>query len=101
MSFSASSKDISITQTTLHAECRKRDGTYVPSSLELNTCIENKEGALVWANQGNFGNSANNITLRGVILEADCRKTIGMYVSASINLDERITNDDGVLKFNL
>jgi len=43
---------------------------------------------------------ANNITLRGVILEADCRKTSGMFVSASINLDERITNNNGVLKCN-
>lgn len=101
--FSLSSKDISIACCTLQAQCRKDDGTYVPSSLDLNRCIANKNGTLTWAMRGNFGLSAKNVTLDvdGMQLVADCRKENGTYVSSSIYLDEKIWNDNGVLKCTL
>ena len=67
------------------------------SSLDLNECIANLLGILTWAANGNFGLSSRNLAVKGSILSAECRKE--GYLPSSIDLDEKITNDDGVLKY--
>ena len=99
MAFSASSTNVYLNSTVLNAQCRTIEGAVVSSSLDLNKCIANLLGILTWAANGNFGLSSRNLAVKGSILTAECRKPDGTYLPSSIDLDEKITNDDGVLKY--
>ncbi|RPB01037.1 Cyanovirin-N [Choiromyces venosus 120613-1] len=85
---------------TLQAECRKNDGSWVTSQIDLNSCIGNLNGFLGWDMQ-NFANTATEVRL-----EEDGRKLTCMVVKADgghrerqgIHLD-KIYNFDGVLTY--
>jgi len=100
MSFSQTSKEIRLESgRMLHALCRKwTDGSYVPSSLDLNPYIANIDGHLEWSWQGDYVDTTKNIELLGTYLQAECRNREGTYILSRINLDEKILNDNGVLK---
>ena len=97
--FSHSSKNIRLSgASTLLADCQKSDGTWVPSSLDLDTGIGNTEGHFD-RKSTNYSQSATNVQLSGTRLSADLARSGPPPMPDSINLDENISNVEGVLTF--
>ena len=97
--FSETCESMSMQGSRLMAECRKRDQSSKPTSLNLDKAIGNINGVLSW-NSGDFSKSCSNIVLDGATLTATCKKMDGTANQTSLNLDERIDNTNGVLKFD-
>ena len=74
-----------------------RAGKWQDTSIDLNDGIANIDGVLKWRRGGNFIGSSQNVYLNVPILSCESRTTTGYYRSASINLDEMISNDNGKL----
>jgi len=72
------------------------------ATLDLNSCLGNNDGNFEWDGQ-QFSLTANNISLSiengQPILKAELRDQNNSPVSASINLAERIENQDGEFVF--
>ena len=60
--FSATTRDICLSGTILQAQCQAEDGSYRPSSVDLNQYIGNIEGCLEWTFAG-FADSSKDISL--------------------------------------
>ncbi|KAF2157220.1 CNVH-domain-containing protein [Myriangium duriaei CBS 260.36] len=100
--FSLSSEQVTLEEDyTLRALCRNPDGDVNESRLSLNDCLTNDCGQLRWARGGNFGDSAQDVRLEdeGKTLVATLGDGEGGWTENSIQLDERITNDNGQLLF--
>lgn len=108
--FSSSCKNIHLSGSTLKASCQKAVGGVWAgeSSINLNDHIGNRNGALIW-DKKNFDDHCENKSLAGpdkpsyppkLFLKARCRNDNKVYVSAEINLNERISNIDGKLKYD-
>lgn len=100
--FSASSTEISLDGIfDLVASCRSVDGRSKLSVIRLNECLTNDWGHLRWAKHGNFVASAKDIRLTdgGHVLVAKLGDGSGGWKKQRIYLDERITNDNGELRF--
>ncbi len=62
--------------------------------------IGNDNGVLQWGGQ-NFASTCEGIRLEGAgALFADCKRRDGSFANTSINLDDRISNIFGTLKFD-
>ena len=70
------------------------------SQIDLNEAITNKDGKLKFKKNGNFMASSKCIFLEGTLLYALCKNLKGEWVESSIELNEGITNDNGVLKLD-
>ncbi|KAF3395799.1 Cyanovirin-N [Penicillium rolfsii] len=109
MSFHESASSIELEDGhILKATLRNEAGDEVESELDLNQIIGNDNGRFDWGGE-NFEHSAENIELTREerdegepipVLRAYLGTLDGENVPADINLAERITNDDGYLKFN-
>lgn len=103
--FSASSESITLDgDYDLIASCRTAGGHTKLSSISLNDVLANMSGNFTWARGGHFGPTARNVRLieGGRVLEAelgDGGATAHGWGLRRIRLDERITNEDGELKF--
>ncbi|PKN75753.1 MAG: cyanovirin [Deltaproteobacteria bacterium HGW-Deltaproteobacteria-10] len=104
--FSKTCRNISLQGATLKVDCQKtpnrpgESSSYKAASLNLDNGIGNNEGTLLWGGT-NFSQSCKNLSLeRWTTLKADCGKKDLIYLPSSINLDERISNIDAVLKFD-
>ncbi|VUC37289.1 unnamed protein product [Clonostachys rosea] len=105
--FSGSSEDIYLEHDshTLVARCWPVDGDLRSSSIDLNRYLENSWGNFRWVDgangTGNFIASARKVRLRdnGKRLEAELGCGNGEWAISSINLDERIGNENGSLRF--
>jgi len=99
MSFSASSHDIKlISGGVIGATCKTVTGALNNSAFDLNQVLGNSDGYFSWGGK-DFSASARNVSVSGSTLRAELRKIDGSWVWASVNLDERITNSDGNLKY--
>jgi nucleoid-associated protein YgaU len=70
--FTASSRDIRLDahgDYTLHAQCRRPDGSYQSSSISLNQIIENDGGSFRWS-QGSSGGASTYTVQQGDTLRA-------------------------------
>ncbi|KZV80118.1 hypothetical protein EXIGLDRAFT_845874 [Exidia glandulosa HHB12029] len=79
------------TNVALSAWCLDRDGLYFrQSSVRLNHCVGNDNGALVCGRRRrNFTSSCANCSFgEDSRLECDCRSNNGTVASASLNLDQ-------------
>lgn len=103
--FSSTCKDMRLDGTRLKAKCQMAVGGKWAdeSSINLNDRIGNSNGVLLWDSKkfdDNCKNKllgpANSIKL---LLKAQCRTKVGSYVQAEINLNERISNINGKLKY--
>ncbi|KAG0643612.1 Cyanovirin-N [Tuber brumale] len=85
---------------TLRAECRKLDGSWVPSEIDLNTCIGNLNGFLAW-DMKNFSHTAEDIRLEedGRKLTCMIRKEDGRQRERQGIFLTKIHNSDGVLLY--
>ncbi|KAL4904375.1 CVNH domain-containing protein [Aspergillus multicolor] len=100
--FSHSSRDISLQGNyELVASCHAVSGQLNHSKLSLNSVLTNEFGHFKWKSGGNFGASARHarLTEGGRVLEAELADGRGGWRRDWIRLDERITNQDGVLVF--
>ena len=96
--FSATSRDICLSGSTLQAQCQAEDGSYRPSSVDLNQYIGNIEGCLEWTFAG-FADSSKDISLSdSSYLLATCQTSQGTYYLSAVNLDERVVNINGQLQ---
>ena len=102
MAFSHSSTKIAIKGSVLSADCRRIDGSYHTSTLDLSTCLSNNNGTLVWAQNGNFWKTADSsILIEPATFQCKCIRINGFSETSSINLDEKIANDNGILTAHL
>ncbi|NER29271.1 MAG: hypothetical protein F6J89_17000 [Symploca sp. SIO1C4] len=97
--FSKTCKNISLeNETIVEAQCKRISGNFVPAAVNLNNCIENRNGGL------RFGGDKFIFTCKPPLLydetglTASCRNYDGNYVPSLLNLDEGITNNDGLLE---
>ncbi|KAL8789101.1 MAG: hypothetical protein Q9213_001364 [Squamulea squamosa] len=97
MSFDLSCRNIRLDGSTLYAACRRVNGSYVTSSLELDTIIGNINGVLKWGHK-NFSLSAKNVRLEDHVLKADLRTLSGSYIAGELQLGSNISNIGGMLK---
>lgn len=100
--FSGSSSQITLDgDYDLIASCGTVDGHQKLSSISLNDCLGNEWGKFVWQRGGGFAQSSRNIRLvdGGRVLEAELGNGRGGWDRQHIRLDEKITNDNGELKF--
>ncbi|KAL7268614.1 hypothetical protein RUND412_008757 [Rhizina undulata] len=101
--FSASSQDIQlINGHILKAKCRRPNGEWVWSELDLDRCIGNLNGFLAWDYE-NFSHSGHDAHLvnGGTKLDVYIKKADGGERELQgINLNDRIGNEDGRLVFH-
>jgi len=91
----------------LIANCRKRNGNWTYAQLRISDYIANYDGRLSWAKPvGNFQKSCREKRIvagfRGipVLLRAECGDGRGGWPFNLLNLDEKISNQDGVLDYD-
>ncbi|WP_445636506.1 CVNH domain-containing protein [Nostoc sp. DSM 114161] len=109
--FSSTCKAISVInqvgQPSVSATCKKNDGSYVDTSIQLNPYLGNNgSGLLSWGKQNvGFGCYDFAVSNDGV-LNAKCfdlskgkNQTEETDVATSIDLDDRVANIDGQLKY--
>lgn len=100
MSFSKSAQNTHVKGGHLHSTCRRINGDWNESVINLDHYIGNNNGELEWGGQ-NFSQSCQNITIHdGHKLKCEARRIDGSWNHTSINLDERIGNNDGNLQHN-
>lgn len=97
--FHASCRDVHLEGARLVAHACNTHGHHVRSDIDLNDCFTNTNGALHWAKGGNFAASARDMRLSegGRVFEAELGDGRGGWRRNAVNLDERITNEDGRL----
>lgn len=83
-------RNIRLSGTTLSAECYLPGTGYMPrSSIDLNNCIANDGGKLIWCEGGNFAATSDQITLSGKSLTARCSGGfLGFSRTSSIDLED-------------
>ncbi|MBH8577428.1 CVNH domain-containing protein [Nostocaceae cyanobacterium CENA369] len=102
--FSGSCANIGIEKgRILEAYCRKNNGGYTQTSINLNNYIANDEGKLVWRRNGRYIATSKNCILtsqHGIsFLRCNTRRENGNWKLSTLNLDRRIANINGQLKY--
>lgn len=98
--FHASSRNVYIEgHSTLVAESANTHGHFQRTTIDLNDVFTNTNGQMHWARGGNFADSARHIRLtdNGNCLEAELGDGRGGWMYNKVDLNERITNEDGRL----
>ena len=98
MSFSLSSQNTQIKGGFLHAHARRIDGSFhEDAKINLDAYIGNNNGVLEWGGQ-NFFQSVRDVHLHdGHKLECEARRIDGSWNKTSINLNDKIGNNNGEL----
>ncbi|NEO56179.1 MAG: cyanovirin [Okeania sp. SIO3B5] len=99
-SFSLTCYNSSVNGSTLSSTCYMADG-YTPNQTEinLNPYIGNIDGELMWQHD-NFIATCGNTELSGPsVLVGECEKRAQQWVQAEINLDDHISNINGILTY--
>jgi len=103
--FSQTCFDVTINGSVLSAQCEKINGSYQPTSINLDAYIGNLNGVLSWGDR-NFSLTcadaavAQSLSTRQLELAAKCEKADGYTLNQSdISLDTHIANIDGTLKY--
>ncbi|CAF1421635.1 unnamed protein product [Adineta ricciae] len=101
--FHLSSREIIITDNILRAQCQKTDGTWNNSEVDLNTCLSNENGQIIWKLNGQFADSCSQIKNidQSSILTCEVQRGDGQWVTTQIDLREHIGNNDGTLYVSL
>jgi len=82
----------------LAANCRNDAKTLASPQLDLNACLSNQDGALVWQSGGGFAGSCSGCTLSGGnSLTCQCKNVSAQSVSTHIDLSANINDCNGVL----
>jgi hypothetical protein len=85
----------------LQALCKRANGQKVSARLNLSAYIANRNGKLVWSlNGGGFHRTCRSIRFPvafGQLMGATCKDNRQRDTLTAINLDEKISNQNGVL----
>ena len=97
--FSQSCYNSSVSGSVLSSTCRRINGSYNHTSINLNRYIENVDGGLTWQ-YGNFSQTCDGTGLyTPSVMASECKTRAGNFVPSSIDLDQHIANIDGTLKY--
>jgi hypothetical protein len=97
--FSKTCKDIRVSGSKLSASCKKVNGTYNETSIDLNPYIENVDGKLKWQPKNFIVTCKDTAVSDGNKLKAECKTRKQEFVPTAINLDDHIANIDGNLRY--
>jgi hypothetical protein len=88
-----------VSGVTLQANCRKVDGTWDSTSIEISG-IENINGVLkvTGASPSSYQKTCRDIGVNGDVLMATCQKVDGSWQGTSLEIPG-IANINGVLKY--
>ena len=104
MSYSLSSRNVRLENNgrELRAECKREDGSWAPSQINLDGFIGNIDGNFQWGS-ADYSQSAQNARLNGDhVLDAGLRREDGSWNNnGQLNLDRHIANINGVLIKNV
>jgi CVNH domain len=91
----------------LEASCKNKNGEYANTELTISDYIANYGGSLSWAKPvGAFQKSCRNITLLSregsvqdslLLMQAECSDGKGGWKKTGLNLEDKISNQNGVL----
>jgi hypothetical protein len=96
--FAATCSNISLQgSNVLSASCQTGSGT-MDTTLDLDSCINNNNGALGWGN-GNYAGSCSSCSLSGTLLPCQCNDNNTQAHSTTIDVNHQITNCSGTLKW--
>jgi hypothetical protein len=99
--FTKTCSDIRIDNGVLMADCRAVNGEIAEVSYNLNSRVSNEDGTLRWEG-GRFSETSQcklDHYPDTTILQCDTRKRDGSWTSDYLNLDERIANINGSLRY--
>ncbi|KAM7188126.1 Cyanovirin-N [Naviculisporaceae sp. PSN 640] len=99
-SYTSTCNSCGITANYLECRCRNLAGVEPWSSLNLNNCLANSNGYLVWRRNGGYYNTCGGSlwqVYEGSWLKTTCAAANGAWVSTEINLNAKIHNQNGVL----
>ncbi|KAM7200646.1 Cyanovirin-N [Rhypophila sp. PSN 637] len=93
------------TPNVLRCNCRRSDGVWQHTSLDLNLCITNNQGHLQWKRNGWFSPTCASYqysTGAGgtIILWTQCVNGNGQWFGNGLTLNEQVHNYNGVLGCN-
>jgi cytolysin (calcineurin-like family phosphatase) len=96
--FASSCTNLSLQgSSVLAATCQAGSGTQ-PTTLDLDSCITNTNGALMWGSAGNYSASCNSCSLSGTLLTCQCNDVSAQAHSTTIDVNNDVTNCSGMLK---
>lgn len=87
------------------ATCKTIDGKNSETVYNLNGCIANIDGNLKWSRRGNYADTCKKCRIvfkpnsEDAYLECDCQRDDKSWNTTELNLDERIDNTDGALRY--
>jgi hypothetical protein len=99
--FAASCTNIALApqaSNVLAATCQTGTGTQA-TTLDLDSCITNSNGALMWGSGGNYAGSCSGCSLSGTSLSCQCSDVNGTPHATTIDVNNQITNCSGMLKW--
>jgi hypothetical protein len=90
--------------TLLEGLCKRNNGRYSQSGINLNNYIVNVNGKLGWRRGGNYIETSRNCELDyqsgRTFLHCDTRKANNTWTASSLDLDRHIVNTNGTLRFD-
>jgi len=101
--FAASSRDLQLHGgPTLQAICKQTGGGEVRATINLDECIGNIDGHLIFKRErpGGFSATSKDVHLRGAELQAKCQTEGGSYKDSTLDLNKYIGNIEGCLEWN-
>ena len=100
--FLTSTKNVVVDRGLLSADCKKKNGEYVSSTINLDEKIGNLNGNFVLSSQDhargkNFSETSSEVRYHKPVLEATLRTDSGDWNTAHVSLNTIIANEDGKL----
>jgi hypothetical protein len=94
--------NIKFNTTNFLASCKNLNGKTIENNLNLDNCLVNFNGKLLWTENTNgfYSQKCHSCSVKDkdTYLNCLCVKTNNSTIAASIDLKEGIINDDGKLK---
>ncbi|KAK6530782.1 hypothetical protein TWF281_007618 [Arthrobotrys megalospora] len=97
--FASSCQNIFLGGTWVNALCKNSAGVYVSTGKDINAEVGNGNGLLIRHSSG-YSNSCKDCTLSTAGLFRCSCKRINTWVSASINLNNFLSNQNGALAWD-
>ncbi|KAB5589433.1 hypothetical protein CTheo_7127 [Ceratobasidium theobromae] len=80
--------------SVMQANCRKKNGVFVTTSLDLNRCLVNTNGKLGCKSNGKYAQSCSNCQIIGYTLHCNCNPG---GQATQLDLNQCVGNNDGQL----
>ena len=95
--FASSCSNLSLQgSSVLAASCQTGSGTQ-STTVDLNACITNNNGGLMWGTPGNYAASCSGCSLGGTLLTCQCADVNAQSHATTIDVNNGVTNCGGTL----